>query len=449
MTLNNTMAGQAGSLLPDIGLATAATLAAPFSGGTSLALGGAIGGAASGALTPTQEDGERSENTLVGGLLGAGGAALPGAAGAVGRKVLGSSLGRSAEKVAERTALAQRLQAEGLPVNAATLTEGGRNLASRLSDSGAVQAFRTKADDVLSGKVADGLGLKGYGGAIDTEMLNTARPMIKRALDDATDLDLTIPQSLKADVQALVTGSKNPLTSGVADAPVVARAAKNIADAADSGAVVSGRQLQELMSELKAVASSQTSSATERQAAGQLVGKLNDTLKAAMTPEQQAKFIEANRQYANLKAVEKMVSLSNDTGVVTPRQMIQAVKTGRFKNSFLKDEAPFQELSTTAAEALTPANGRGLADVLGRAVGTGDSALGAATVLEPVTGASAFVTKKLAEKLLAGAITSENPTLVRLLTGVGGKGSKPMDPAMKKYIAAALAGSGSALAAGG
>lgn len=430
--LSATTAGSLGELAP--GLALNVGVAA-VTGGASLpaqiaAQAGA--GALIGAARPTIEEGERTKNVLTDALIGG---ATAGAVG--GASKLASKVGtRDAAIIAERTSLARRLEAEGLPVNAATLTEGGKNVAERLSGSGAVQAFRDKADDVIAGKVADALGLSGYKGPIDTNMLNTARPAIKQALDDATDVTLTVPQSLKADLQGLL-GTSNPLTAGVAEANVVKQAAANLAQAADNGTVVSGRQFQELMSELKDLARSQTASGAERQIAGKMVGKLHDTLEAAMTPQQAAVFKQANRQFANLRAAEKMVLASGDSGVVTPRQMLNSVKTGQFKSAFLKDEAPFQELGKTAAEALGPANGKGLGDLLGRTLGRGDAAFGAATVLDPTAGSTAFIGKKLAEKLLAKAVTSENPTLVRLLTGVG---TKPMDPTMQKYIAAALTG---------
>ena len=77
-----------------------------------------------------------------------------------------------------------------------------------------------------------------------------------------------------------------------------------------------------------------------------------------------------------------MVKASNDTGVVTPRQMLQAAKTGSFSNSFLKGDAPFQDLAGVAADLYGPAAGKGLGSVIGKAVGnTGDHSLMAAAVL--------------------------------------------------------------------
>jgi hypothetical protein len=132
------------------------------------------------------------------------------------------------------------------------------------------------------------------------------------------------------------------------------------------------------------------------------------------------------------------VSTSGDSGVVTPRQMINAVKSGRFKTSFLKGEAPYQELAGLAGDAYGPANGRGLGDLLGRAIGTGDSMFGAASVVDPTTGLPAWGAKKVAELLAGKLATSENPTIVRLLTGIDAPAKSGVSAAQRHYIAKAL-----------
>lgn len=290
-----------------------------------------------------------------------------------------------------------------------------------------------------TGKVAEGLGETGYTGAIDTTLINKARDRIGATLNDATDVQVTLPQSLKADLGALLQREVNPLTEGIASNSTVAKAVANLTAAVDAGTPVSGRALQGLNSELKELTTSQAASAGEKRLAGQLSEQINDTLYGAMTHEQRAVFKAANSQYRNLKAAEKMVLMSNDTGIVSPRQVLQSVKTGRFKNAFLKDEAPFQELGTTASELYGPANGRGLGDVIGKALGSGDNVFGAASVVNPTAGLPAWAVKKLAGRLLGKLATTESETVVRLLTGAG-KG-KTVDPAVASYIAKALGGS--------
>lgn len=157
----------------------------------------------------------------------------------------------------------------------------------------------------------------------------------------------------------------------------------------------------------------------------------------AMTPEQAAAFSAANRQYANLIAVQNMVRASSDTGVVTPRQMINAVKSGRFKNAFYSGDAPYQDLAGTAAELYGPAGGRGLGSVLAKAINGGAEYGVTAAVVNPTLGVPAMVMRKLAASALSRMAASDNPTVVKLLAG--GKG---VDPVVSQYIARALAGSG-------
>lgn len=436
--LSHTWGGNIGKLGVDAvpyALAAAGTAVAPEIGLPVLAAINAGVGGAEGALTPTTGEGQFGKNIALSALLAgapvAGAGLLSKAAGAV-----PAVLGGDAEAIAARTAAADALRTQGLPVNAITLTDAGKNIASHIPDNGAIQAFRDATDATIAAKVGEGLGLKGYTGPIDTDMLNTARPAIKQALDDATNVQVTLPQSLKTDLQGLLGSAKNPLTEGIATNGTVNTAAGNLIKAADAGTAVSGRQLQDLASELKAVASNPGASATERTTAGQMVGKVNNVLTSSMTPQQAAAFNAANSQYANMKAVEKMVTASSDTGTVTPRQMLNAVKSGRFKTSFLQGEAPFQELSGAASDALGPANGKGLSEVLGRSMGGHD--LTTAMALEPTHALPYWAAKKLVSMLAGNALTSENPTVVRLLTGVGG--TPAMNAAQNHYIARALGG---------
>ena len=312
-----------------------------------------------------------------------------------------------------------------------------------MPENGAVQQFQSKADQAIASKVGEGLGLQGYQGQIDTEMINAATPGIKAALDNATNVSVTLPKTLQADLAPLIAGSTNPLTEGIAGNSVVRQAATNLIQAARTGTPVAGAQLQELNSELKALIQSQGISASEKQAAGALVTKVNKTLTDAMTPDQAAAFNAANGQYANLKAVQNMVTASNDTGTVLPRQMLQAVKTGRFRSAFLTGDAPFQDLAGTASDLYGPASGKGLASVLAHAANSGSDHGMTAAVINPIHGVPVMLARQAASSLLGKLATSENPAVVRLLTGAGGKG---IDPTMAAYMAKALGGAGAVAA---
>lgn len=397
-------------------------------------------GAAEGALTPTTGDGQLVKNILTDAAMAGGSAGLAGLAGKGLTSAASKVLGGSAEDAARVAQLLEQAKAQGLPVNAGTLSRPNgfwRNVLDASPESKAVQAFQSKADEALAGKVAQGLGLDGYAGPINHEMLQAATPDIKSALDNAANVSVKLPSALGDELGALVDGSANKLTEGIASNSVVKRAVQNLSAAAKEGGPVSGRALQELNSELKALVQGQTASVTEKQLAGQLIGRINNTLTGAMTPEQAAAFSAANKQYSNLMAVQNMVRASGDSGVVSPRQMLNAVKSGRFKNAFLSGDAPYQELAGTAAELYGPAAGRGLGSMLVKAVNGGAEQGVTAAVVNPTLGVPALVARKLASSALARLAASENPTVVKLLTG--GKG---VDPVMQQYIAKALAGTG-------
>jgi hypothetical protein len=397
-------------------------------------------GAASGALTPATGDGQFWHNvgseTALGAVGGGAGYAVGKGMSAAASKVLGGDFAATARLTAAQQA--------GLPADVASASGPNgfwRNVADSMPTNGNVAASQAAADKAVAVKVAEGLGLKDYAGPIDTNMLNAARPGIKQALDDATNVQVLLPQSLKGDLQTIVAKGTNPLTEGIASNSTVHAAINNLSKAVDTGAPVAGTDLQGLASELKGLLYSQGTSHGEKQLAADVIEKINGSLTSNMTPQQRAAFQAANENYRNLLAVQKMVKASNDSGTVTPRQMLQAAKTGSFSNSFLKGDAPYQDLAGVASDLYGPAAGKGLGSVIGKAVGnTADHSLMAAAVLEPHAGVPLYLAKRAANVLMGKLASAQNPTMIRLLTGAGGK---PIDPVLASAIARAL-GSGTA-----
>jgi hypothetical protein len=433
LALGNTVGGKIGNVGTKALPYVAAGVLAPEGLIPALMANGAAG-AASGALTPTTGDGQILKNIATEGALGAVGGGVGYGAGkglaAIASKTLGGD--------AAATARLADAQAQGLPT-----TVGGvngpngfwRNIADSMPQNGKVISSQAQAESAIAGKVAEGMGLKNYAGPIDTNMLNAARPGIKQALDDATNVQILLPQSMKADLQALVKSGTNPLTEGIANNNVVHTAIGNLTKAIDAGTPVAGADVQGLASELKSVLYNQGTTHSEKQLAGQVIDKINASLTSNMTPEQQSAFKAANDQYRSLLAVQKMVKASNDTGVVTPRQMLQAAKTGSFSNAFLKGDAPYQDLAGVAADLYGPSGGHGLGSIIGKAIG--GHGLDTAAVLvhpSPVTLAGVGA-KQLVSSLLAKAATSQSPTMIRMLTGAGGK---QLDPVLANVIAKAL-----------
>lgn len=439
--LGNTGGGMIGNVgvkaLPYI----AAAAIAPGGLVPALLVNGGVG-AASGALTPTTGDGQFADNIMSEGALGAlgGGAGhyIGKGASALASKVLGGD--------AAATARLAEAQAQGLPANVASINGANgfwRNLAESMPENRSVVASQANSDRAIATKVGEGLGLRDYTGPIDTNMLNSARPAIKQALDDATNVTVMLPKSMKVELEALIKNGTNPLTDGIANNSTVNAAIGNLTKAIDSGTPVAGSDLQGLASELKSLLFNQGASHSEKQLASSVIEKINGSLTSNMTAPQATAFKMANEQYRNLLSVQKMVKASNDTGVVTPRQMLQAAKTGSFSNSFLKGDAPFQNLAGTASELYGPSAGKGLGAVIGKATG-GHGFDAAALIMNPSPMTLAGVgAKSLVSNLLARAATSESPAMIRLLTGAGGR---PMNPILASAISRALGGGGAASA---
>ena len=363
------------------------------------AQGGA--GVLQGATTPTTGDDQFLKNIATDAVLGAGTDGLVRGAGAVVPKLAGAAM----PKVDQ--ALVDAGHAQGLPVRLMDVSPGWKQLAEGMPTNGSITTAREQADSALTKKIAEGVGLNDYTGQIDSNFLNTARQPIKTALDNATNVSIVLPESMRADLQNVVAKSANPLTDGIADSSVVTKAINNLTKAIDNKTAVSGVDLQGLNSELKDLLHNPNISSSQKQVASNLIDKINGTLNDAMTPEQAAAYKLANSQYANLKAVERMVRTSNDSGVVTPRQIVMAAKTGTFKNSFLKGEAPYQDLGTTAASLYGPANGKGIGDIIAKAAGGHDEAMIAAAILHPHVGIPTYLVKKAAQAVLGKLATRE------------------------------------------
>jgi hypothetical protein len=398
--------------------------------------GGGVG-ATQGAFTPTTGDGQFAANVGWGTLAGGGGAAAGGLLGKGIGRALGADTGAQADVAAQLAAASKN----GLPARVMDVSPTVKNLVSGM-DNATLRVSNETVDKALTGQIAQKLGVQGWDGAIDHNLINAAEPAIKQAFNDATNVSVVLPQTLGADLAKLATANANPLTDGIATSPTVTKAIANLTSAAESGVPVNGTQLQALNSELKAVAMNQGASATERTMARDMIGKVDSTLKAAMTPEQQTAYEAANDQWKHLIAVKDMVARSNDSGVVNPRQILQAAKKGGFKNAFLHGDAPFQELGSTASDLYGPANGQGLANILGKALGVADHVSPMAIAIEPARAIPAYAIKMLAGGLLSKAATSTNPALIRALSGAG----PGLNDVTKAYIAKALSGMGAASA---
>lgn len=440
------MATTAGKVGYMAGKALPYVVAGTATGGTSLlpqlAVQGTVG-AVDGLTTPTTRDGERLSNTVDSTAWALGGTAAGYGAG----KLIGKALSKFGASPEDAALIEQKIaaaKAQGLPVSASNLTNTGKAIAESLGDDASVAAFRAKADQALARQVGQRIGVQGAD-AIDSNLLNAADPYkhINPVLDQAK---VTLTPQVVQDIASAVPA--NPLTSGISQNSTVRQAAANMLKAQQAGQPVPARALQELNSELKQVAASNAVSAGERKAAGQIVQHINGAINSALTPEQQAAYQLANEQFRNMKAVEQMVRSSYDTGSVTPRQMMIAAKSGRFKNAFAAGEAPYQDLASTAMDLYGPASGRGISHELAKSIGRNlDTGMMYHAAMNPTVGVPAYLAKRAASNLLGKAVTSENPTVIKVLTGTTDIQKKLGDPAFRKMLAKVVSTGGSASSA--
>jgi hypothetical protein len=436
--VGNTAGGMIGS---------GATKALPYVAATALApegmipamLANAAVGAGEGAATPTTGDGQILGNIGSGAAWGAAG-------GGVGH-LIGSGLsGLASKALAADPEAAARIaagQAEGLPVNVSAASGPNsfwRNVLDGASGTSAAKGAIESSDAAITSKVGEGLGLQNYTGPIDHNMLNSASSGIQAALDNSTNVQVALPKTIGADLDNIVNVGTNPLTKSNSGSSFITNAVNDIKSAATGSGVVNGGDLQGAISDLKSGVLNSDASYSQKQVAGNLVDHLNNLLTSNMTPAQEAAYTTANGQYRNLMAVQKMVSASNDMGVVSPRQILQAAKTGGFKSAFLKGDAPYQDLASTASDLYGPANGQGLGNVVSKVLNSnhGLSWLSAQEALSsgnPLLGLGALAAKALAGHVIPQLAASESPTLVRLLSGASGVN---ISPELQSYIAKAL-----------
>lgn len=391
-------------------------------------------------LEPAETLGQRVANAgegaaIAGAMVGGTGLALKGL-GATGRYL---TQGNAATRAAAQTQL-KAAEAQGLPITLSTVSPAwSRRLASTEGKQVATEweaanaANVARANQQVAAQVAEKIGVPNYTGAIDSELLNTARlgnqQLYAKALDMPTvnvarttvDDLLNIRKELKANGY---NASANDIKNLVKQIPETAGAVKTSV-------------LQDVITKLKNTAMDHSTHASERMAAYKAVGLLNDTLEASMSPAQQAIYKVANEQFKHIKAVDNMVFKSGDSGNVTAAQFNSSIKSGLFKGQFLKGDAPFQDLAKTLKEIKgldTPVpNARGfLSKLLSNNLATG--AMGYGLMSHPLGALLSIGLRAGGDKALNMIANYPSKTLVRML---GGASSKPLTT---NPVAAQLAG---------
>ncbi|MEB0057320.1 lytic transglycosylase domain-containing protein [Variovorax sp. LG9.2] len=398
-------AGTVGSVgvkaIPSIAAAVIAPESIPF----QLAAGGAAG-AAEGALTPTTGDGQILSNIgygAAGGAVGgAGGTAIASAPRFLVKS--GQAAMRGGEDVATVAGRQATLASQGIDASAAQLGKGAAGLSNTIERnvpfSGALGAdMRGAADTQVARAITKQIGNESD--VINSTTIKGAQDNISKLYSDALDgVHLPLTQGFTNDLDAVVNkytqgtlpSLRSNLPSGVVD---------DLKALAQQGSAPA-KQLQDVRSSIGKTMSSTATSPVDKQALGGIYDAINNVIEKQLPPDNLAKFQMANTQYRALQPVEKMVVSSGDSGSVSARQMLNAIKSGKYADSFQTGNAPFQDLVTALQAGDTKGFSNPISgEVLPLSVATGHLA-----------GLAAIPAGNIAQRLLT------NPKYANMLLGL-------------------------------
>lgn len=423
--LNNTTAGKVGKYGT---LAVPSVLAGVATGGASIpaqiAVQGAIG-AAQGAFTPTTADGQFGENIAYGGVGGAVGGGA-GVAAAAAPKVLGRAIQsglRGGEDVATVAGRAAALEAEGITPTAAMLSPRAAAMSRTLEDNIPFAGSMGATKGAEAGEAATMKAITRRAGlesdTLDSNFVLAAEANNAKLYSQALDgVEVTLPQAQR---QQIISSLERQIKDAPADirAEIAGKFQNELAALKAGGNKIDAKTLQSIRSNIGGDGSALTLTPMQKGAYGKIYGELTDTLKNGLSKTQLEAFEAANKNYQHLQPIKKMVTSSGDSGTVTPRQLLQAIKTGKYKNDFVHGNAPYQDLADALGASAPRGQGNGVGKVASSALGA--TAFGGTAAAAPV------VANGLVRAL-------NNPALANALLG--------LKPAQRSAVLNAIMGAG-------
>lgn len=339
------------------------------SGGSSIPLQAAVQGgigAASGAFTPTTEDGQFTTNVAVGGGAGAVGGGLGAAAGRAPSFLVKSAQnaargGQSVEQLAARQATRQ---AAGIQSSAADLSPRLAATADRISDS--VMGSRLMGADkrlLREPEIARAITTR-IGNPADelsAAVVKKAQQNVSKMYDEALDgVNIQLPPNFASTMDNIVAEHAGSTLPSLAS-----RLPGNVADdlktLAGSGSI-SARQLQSIRSKIGAEMSSGSDPAAKA-SLGQIREAIDEVIQTKLPAENLAKFRQANEFYRNLQVVENYGRRTNWSADEFKAKRFLTSTKAENRAAFERGDAPFQDLAGAIAGGEGAGAGRGL-DVL-------------------------------------------------------------------------------------
>lgn len=267
----------------------------------------------------------------------------------------------------ERAAMVKTLADEGVPLTAGQKT-GNRGLQYAESILGDVPFGSPKAKQMADAQgdafSAAMMRRTGENAPATPEVVKRASERIGKGFDDISSRNtLTADAGLAQDMTATIREYARVLPANQKE--VFGNMAGDIVDRFRGGAVMDGKDYQQIRSRLSRMAES--SRQTDPEFANSMRG-LRDALDNSFARQVQPGDADAlkllRKQYGNLKTVQKAVTGGGESaafGRVSPAQLRQSVATGNNRGAYAKGEGDFADLARAGQGVMTPLPNSGTA----------------------------------------------------------------------------------------
>lgn len=399
---------------------------------------GGILGALHGAGAGETAD-ERTKGALIGGGVGFGlGAAMP--AVVQGASKLGSKIRSPFKTSPERTAAANLLQQEGIPVTAGQRT-GSNWLRYRESELGGARAAEMM-DDQARAFTDAAMRRAGGSGLADGDNLRALQSTLSQGFDD-----ISARNAMQADGpwlrDTLSTLQEYNRVLPSEQKTILGNIAQDIAERVrDGGGRLSGRDYQALRSRLSTRANNARGSDNELAAAYRgLRDALDSAMERSINPADAGRWADLRRQWGNLKVLERAaVGGGEDAamGMISPARLRMAASSGN-RGAYARGQGDFADLAKAGQAIMTPLPNSGTAQRMA-AQGIAAAIMGGVGT----AGAGPWgLAAGLAGPALAGRALMSGP-VQQYLGNQAASGA--MDPLRRAIINAMLTGNTSAFA---
>lgn len=402
---------------------------------------GALHGAGAGETGEERLSGA-SQGLAMGGILGAATPAV-----VQGASKLGSKIVSPFKTSPERTAAANFLQQEGVPLSAGQKT-GSRWLRYAESEIGGAKAADLMEDQARAFTDA-AMRRAGGSGLADGDNLRALQGTLSQGFDDISARNaLTLDAPLAKDILGTLNEYNSVLPAE--QKAILGNIASDVVDRMKAGGGrLTGRDYQTIRSRLSTRAKNARGSDNELASAYRgLRDALDNAMDRSIAPGDAGKWGDLRRQWGNLKVLERAATGGGEDaalGMISPARLRMAASSGN-QGAYARGQSDFAELAKAGQAVMTPLPNSGTASRLSaRNIGTGvTSILGAgAGSGAGVPGAMAGAFLGSLAPTVAGRAMMTGPAQ-RYLSNQVATGA--MDPLRQAIINAMLTGNTSAFA---